>query len=69
MSQHEPTRKERHDELVAMWRNGRKGQAAVLGLCHRALPEGETLRAGMSIFDTILDHEFGAEQESQAASA
>jgi hypothetical protein len=67
MNEQQATREERNDELVAMWRKGRKGQTTVLGLCHRALPEGQTLRAGMSIFDTILDHEFGAGQAAQAA--
>jgi hypothetical protein len=32
---------------------------AVLKLCHRALPEGETLKAGSSIFEIILDEEYG----------
>jgi hypothetical protein len=60
MNQHpeNPNREERRDQLVAMWRQGKRGQTAVLGLCHQALPAGESLQAGMSIFDTILDHEF-----------
>lgn len=60
MTRHERnlTRQERHEELLATWRQGKRGQAAVLSLCHGALPEGKTLRAGMSIFEVILDHEF-----------
>lgn len=52
-------RNDRREQLVAMWEKDKRGQAAVLSMCHGALPEGETLRAGMSIFDVILDEEFG----------
>ena len=54
------TRDERREQLVAMWDRDKRGQAAVLSLCHSALPDGETLKAGMSVFDVILNDEFGS---------
>jgi hypothetical protein len=71
MSQHQSnqTREQRYDELVAMWRSGKRQQASVLRLCHRTLPEGQSLQAGTSIIEKILDYEFGGNQDHQAVKA
>lgn len=61
------TREERLEQLLDLWANGKRGQAAVLSLCHRALPEGQILREGMSVFEIILDDEFGSPDANQAA--
>ena len=65
MARHEQKakREERREQLVDLWRQGKKGQSAVLSLCHGALPEGAMLQAGMSVFDVIIDHEFGPRQD------
>ena len=55
----EAARAERRQELLDLWATGKQGEAVVLSLCQRALPKGETLNEGMSVFDVILDHEFG----------
>ena len=64
-SNHPATRDERRKELMTLWARGRAGQAVVLRLCHGAL-QGESLQAGMSIFDVILDHEFGKPADDSA---
>ncbi len=64
---HAVTREDRREQLVGMWARDKRGQATVLSLCHQALPEGETLRAGMSVFDVILDHEFGSQTEDESS--
>jgi hypothetical protein len=51
-------REERREQLMEMWRD-RRGQSTVLRLFHGALPKGEVARAGMSVFDVILQSEFG----------
>ncbi len=61
------TRQVRLKELLDLWAEGKRGQAAVLRLCHRVLPEGEMLREGMSVFEIILDDEFGKQDEEQTA--
>lgn len=63
---HPVTRQERLEQLLDLWAQGRKGQAAVLSLCHRALPEGEILREGMSVFEIIFDDEFGKPVQEDA---
>lgn len=62
------TREARREQLLAMWtERGKNGQATVLSLCHQVLPQGESLRAGMSVIDVILDHEYGPPQDSQTS--
>lgn len=64
------TRETRRQQLLAMWKErGKNGQAAVLSLCHQVLPQGESLRAGMSVIDVILDHEYGPPQDSQSSAS
>lgn len=57
------TRAQRRKELLEMWKD-RRGQVNVLSLFHRALPEGESARDGMSMFDVILRSEFGEDATS-----
>jgi hypothetical protein len=65
MNKNELTREQREQELMRMWSDrGKGGQAGVLQLCHRILPPGESIRAGMSVIDVILDHEFGPAEQS-----
>lgn len=53
------TRSERHQELLKLWQD-RHLRNRVVSLFHRALPDGQTPEAGMSMFDVILNHEYGA---------
>ena len=54
-----PHAREQHRmELMEMWHD-RRGRNVVLSLFHNALPNGESARAGMSVFDVILMNEFG----------
>ena len=52
------SREDRKRQLLKMWKD-RKGQLEVLRLFHGALPKAEEPRAGMSVFEVILDSEFG----------
>jgi hypothetical protein len=59
-------REDRRRELLEMWKD-RRGQNTVLSLFHDALPAGQSPRAGMSVFDVILQREFGdAAAENEA---
>lgn len=56
------TRNQRRSELKKMWED-KYGRSVVLGMFHRAL-EGQPPRAGLSVFDVILDSEFGPDEGS-----
>jgi len=68
LTENTTAREERRQELLAMWSRGKKEQAAVQSMCHNAMAPGEPLRAGMSIIDVILDHEFGKQEPSSEES-
>jgi hypothetical protein len=60
------TREQRYEQLLKMFRD-RHRRNEVVSLFHRILPEGETPRAGMSMCEVILEHEFGPATTSTAA--
>jgi hypothetical protein len=61
------SREERKAELTYKWNGGKKGLMAVLSMYHKIAPTGEPLRAGLSVIDLIVDHEFGPEPAASAS--
>jgi len=55
---HTPDRVRREQELNALWKNN-PGQRTVLNLLWTIRGSATPLRAGDSVFQLILDHEFG----------